>query len=125
MLDLFREYRLVFGYFPCFRGTLLSLVLQYMYFESTSSCYFPVNASYQYLVPKDGSPLSGLIQDHIVAGVHLTIRGRFFGRADYEQLVIAAIGTMGKSIRFLQPSLLKPQQLWSGKQVRVASQKFV
>ncbi|KAJ4440651.1 hypothetical protein ANN_08798 [Periplaneta americana] len=32
----------------------------------------------QYLVPKDGTLLSGLIQDHIVAGALLSIRGRFF-----------------------------------------------
>jgi DNA-directed RNA polymerase I subunit RPA1 len=42
--------------------------------------FFVVNVNNQYLVPKDGTPLSGLIQDHIVAGVHLSIRGRFFGR---------------------------------------------
>lgn len=35
---------------------------------------------YQYLVPKDGTPLAGLIQDHMVSGVSLTIRGRFFTR---------------------------------------------
>ncbi|XP_077865105.1 DNA-directed RNA polymerase I subunit RPA1-like [Saccoglossus kowalevskii] len=32
----------------------------------------------QYLVPKDCTPLSGLIQDHMVSGVRITIRGRFF-----------------------------------------------
>lgn len=37
-----------------------------------------VSTHYQYLVPKDGTPLSGLIQDHVVSGVLMTIRGRFF-----------------------------------------------
>ena len=37
-----------------------------------------VNATNQYLGPKDGTPLSGLIQDHIISGVKLTIRGKFF-----------------------------------------------
>lgn len=36
----------------------------------------------QYLVPKDGTPLSGLIQDHIISGVRLSIRGRFFSKYD-------------------------------------------
>ena len=30
----------------------------------------------QYLSAKDGKPLSCLIQDHIVAGVNMSIRGR-------------------------------------------------
>ena len=38
----------------------------------------PVATHHQYLGPKDGSPLSGLIQDHIVAGVVMTTRGRMF-----------------------------------------------
>jgi len=32
------------------------------------------------LVPKDGTPLSGLIQDHMVAGVRMTVRGCMFKR---------------------------------------------
>jgi DNA-directed RNA polymerase I subunit RPA1 len=42
--------------------------------------FFAVNVKNQYLVPKDGTPLSGLIQDHIVAGVQLSVRGSFFAR---------------------------------------------
>ena len=37
-----------------------------------------VSTQNQYLVPKDGTPLSGLIQDHVVSGVILTLRDRFF-----------------------------------------------
>ena len=33
-----------------------------------SEAYNIVNVCKQYLVPKDGSPLQGLIQDHIIAG---------------------------------------------------------
>jgi len=42
--------------------------------------YISASTDYQYLVPKDGTPLAGLIQDHMVSGVSLTIRGRFFNR---------------------------------------------
>ncbi len=31
-------------------------------------------------MPKDGTPLGGLIQDHMVAGVRMTVRGRLFTR---------------------------------------------
>ena len=34
-----------------------------------SEAYNIVNVCKQYLVPKDGSPLQGLIQDHIIAGI--------------------------------------------------------
>jgi DNA-directed RNA polymerase I subunit RPA1 len=45
-----------------------------------SMLLFAVNVKNQYTVPKDGTPLSGLIQDHVIAGVHLSVRGRFFAR---------------------------------------------
>ena len=38
---------------------------------SRAEAYTLMNASDQYLVPKDGKPLGGLIQDHIVSGVCL------------------------------------------------------
>jgi len=31
-----------------------------------------------FLVSKDGTPLTGLIQDHVVTGTALTMRNRFF-----------------------------------------------
>jgi DNA-directed RNA polymerase I subunit RPA1 len=90
-----------------------------------------------FLVSKDGTPLTGLIQDHVVAGTTLTMRDRFFERyiiflylknsfffiyfilrSDYQQLVYNAIGSNSRrKIRLLPPCILKPKQLWSGKQV--------
>ncbi|KAK5638056.1 hypothetical protein RI129_012351 [Pyrocoelia pectoralis] len=71
----------------------------------------------QYLVPKDGTPLSGLIQDHVISGVRLSMRGRFFSRQDYQQLVCQAISFKTDNIVILPPSILKPFPLWTGKQV--------
>ncbi|KAB7498553.1 DNA-directed RNA polymerase I subunit RPA1, partial [Armadillidium nasatum] len=71
----------------------------------------------QYLTPKDGSPLAGLIQDCIVASVMLTVRGKFFNKEDYQQLVYIALSDLNRKIRLLKPAILKPQQLWSGKQI--------
>lgn len=45
-----------------------------------SEAYNLASVINNYLVPKDGTPLSGLIQDHMISGVMLTIRGRFFNR---------------------------------------------
>ncbi|XP_076749150.1 RNA polymerase I subunit RpI1 [Xylocopa sonorina] len=82
-----------------------------------SEGYFIANVSNQYLVPKDGTPLSGLIQDHMISGVRLTVRGAFFSREDYMQLVYAALSTIQDNIIVLPPSIIKPIPLWSGKQI--------
>ncbi|XP_052901763.1 DNA-directed RNA polymerase I subunit RPA1 [Anopheles moucheti] len=76
-----------------------------------------VAVPYQYLVPKDGTPLGGLIQDHIVSAVKLFIRGKFFNRDDYHQLVFQALNNQKGNIDLLPPSILKPVKLWSGKQI--------
>jgi len=68
-------------------------------------------------VPKNGTPLSGLIQDHVISGVRLSIRGRFFDREEYHQLVLQGLSTIPGKIKLLPPSILKPKVLWSGKQV--------
>ncbi|XP_065184132.1 DNA-directed RNA polymerase I subunit RPA1-like [Sycon ciliatum] len=82
-----------------------------------SEAYNIAATSHQYLVPKDGSPLSGLIQDHMVAGVMMTIRGRFFSRDEYHQLVFRALPRSVGHVRLLPPCIMKPKQLWSGKQI--------
>ncbi|CAL8145005.1 unnamed protein product [Orchesella dallaii] len=76
-----------------------------------------VNVCSHFLVPKDGTPLAGLIQDHIVAAVRLTVRGRFFSYRDYVQLVYFALSTYTKGIETEPPAIVKPFKLWSGKQV--------
>lgn len=58
-----------------------------------------------------------LFQDCVVASVMLTIRGKFFNRQDYQQLVYTGLSDHIAKIRVLPPAILKPQQLWSGKQV--------
>ncbi|XP_058804040.1 DNA-directed RNA polymerase I subunit RPA1 [Phymastichus coffea] len=79
--------------------------------------YYIANVSRQYLVPKDGTPLSGLIQDHMIAGVKLTLRGTFFPMEDYMQLVFSALSVIQGNIVLLPPSIIKPIPMWSGKQV--------
>lgn len=71
----------------------------------------------QYLTPKDGSPLAGLIQDCVVASVMLTLRGNFFSREDYYQLLYTGLSGHTERIKTLPPAIVKPKQLWSGKQI--------
>ncbi|NWQ66095.1 RPA1 polymerase, partial [Neopipo cinnamomea] len=75
----------------------------------------------QYLVPKasesDGKPLPGLIQDHMVSGVSMTIRGCFFTREQYMELVYRGLTDKKGRIKTFPPAIMKPQRLWTGKQV--------
>ncbi|KAG2439375.1 hypothetical protein HXX76_004732 [Chlamydomonas incerta] len=113
-----------------------------------SEGYIIVHADQQYIVPTDGKPIRGLIQDHVVAATLITKRGTFFTAEEYRQLVYiactpwvgkgpaaaaaaAAAEATGKArpkvtvsavggsfdIELELPCMIKPRQLWSGKQV--------
>ncbi|CAI9543121.1 unnamed protein product [Staurois parvus] len=71
----------------------------------------------QYLVPKDGTPLAGLIQDHMVSGASMTIRGCFFTREQYMELVYRGLTDKTGRVKTLPPAIMKPRKLWTGKQV--------
>lgn len=81
------------------------------------------NTDSQYLTPTSGSPLRGLIQDHISAGVWLTSKDTFFNRETYQQLIYGCIrpedGHTNGANRILTvpPTVIKPEPLWTGKQV--------
>jgi RNA polymerase Rpb1, domain 3 len=63
------------------------------------------------------------VQDHVVAGVLLTKMDTFLTREEYQQLVYLACAPtrrtdkMAGPLRLLPPTILKPQPLWTGKQV--------
>lgn len=78
------------------------------------------NVGNNFLVPKDGTPILGLIQDHVVSGVLMTIRGQFFNKEDFMHLVLSAFAETTKRLKIPQPTIIKPAKLWSGKQVITA-----
>jgi len=105
-----------------------------------AEAYTIIASPYQYLAPTSGAPLRGLIQDHNSISVLLTKRDTFLTRDQYCQLVMSALqalpqyghgngvtggdgahglGTSGRlsSIPMLQPAVLAPRKLWTGKQV--------
>jgi DNA-directed RNA polymerase I subunit RPA1 len=101
------------------------------------NCHFPQNdlataeskyiasTDLQYIVPTDGSPLRGLIQDHVDSGVKMTCKDTFFERWEYQQLIFAALASLpglevirsDADIELLPPAIMKPRKLWTGKQV--------
>uniref|UniRef100_A0A672TEL7 DNA-directed RNA polymerase subunit n=1 Tax=Sinocyclocheilus grahami TaxID=75366 RepID=A0A672TEL7_SINGR len=82
-----------------------------------AEAYTLVSTDQQYLVPKDGKPLAGLIQDHMVSGANMTIRGCFFTRDQYTALVYRGLTDKIGRVKLLPPALFKPVPLWTGKQV--------
>lgn len=73
----------------------------------------------QYLGPKDGAPLRGLIMDHVLSGVVLTMKDTFFKRGDFQLLFYSAVYAVRPTadLKMLPPAILKPYPLWTGKQV--------
>jgi DNA-directed RNA polymerase I subunit RPA1 len=87
---------------------------------SRAEAYELAFSDHQYLVPRDGSPLRGLIQDNICTGILLTKKDVFFERHEITQLLYSACssGDPVRPINLPPPAILLPQQLWTGKQVR-------
>ncbi|EDO15790.1 hypothetical protein Kpol_1040p3 [Vanderwaltozyma polyspora DSM 70294] len=80
------------------------------------------NTDSQYLTPTSGSPVRGLIQDHISAGVWLTSKDSFFTREQYQQYIYGCIRpehghTTRSKIVTVPPAVFKPVPLWTGKQI--------
>ncbi len=79
----------------------------------------------QYLTPTSGSPVRGLIQDHLSTGVWMTSKNTFFTRERYQELVYGCVrrhqkitsGGRNFRIRTLPPAIWLPAPLWTGKQV--------
>lgn len=78
----------------------------------------------QYLTPTSGSPVRGLIQDHLSTGVWMTNKNTFFTREKYQELVYGCLrrhqedlNTGCFRVRTLPPTIFKPEPLWTGKQV--------
>ena len=80
------------------------------------------NTDNQYLGPTSGSPLRGLIQDHVVAGVHMCNKATFFTREEYYQIIYGALRpednyTGQGRVHTLSPAIWKPRPMWTGKQI--------
>ena len=66
--------------------------------------------------PKDGAPIIAAIQDFITAGYLMTSNEVFFNKTQLYRLMSAITGD-NKLIDTPPPAVLKPEKLWTGKQV--------
>ncbi|XP_051116199.1 DNA-directed RNA polymerase I subunit 1 [Andrographis paniculata] len=106
---------------------------------SRAEAYNIVNANEQYIVPTKGDTVRGLIQDHIVGAVLLTMKNTFLNRSEFSQLlygsgVFARVsgsnpGNNSRKVSLVDaegmvdcvlPTIWKPEPLWTGKQVITA-----
>jgi DNA-directed RNA polymerase III subunit RPC1 len=68
------------------------------------------------VTPKNGEPIIGAIQDFISAAYMLSSKDNFFDRRSFTQICLYMLGPDTK-FDLPPPSVLKPQMLWTGKQV--------
>ncbi|MEQ2198243.1 hypothetical protein XENOCAPTIV_009992, partial [Xenoophorus captivus] len=69
-----------------------------------AEAYTLVSTNQQYLVPK------------VNIRTKMTIRGCFFTKDQYTELVYRGLTDRAGRVKLLPPTILKPQQLWTGKQ---------
>lgn len=74
---------------------------------------------HQYIVPRNGMPLRGLIQDYVISGALLTKRDAFFNRSQFQEILYSSLFNVNPKvpIQIPPPAIMKPVPLWTGKQV--------
>ena len=80
------------------------------------------NTSNQYIVPTDGKPIRGLLQDSIDSNVYLTKKDTFFTREEYYELLYCCLERqlnchIIRKIVTVSPAIFKPKILYTGKQL--------
>ena len=76
-----------------------------------------------YESPTDGKPLREIMQDAIIAAVYLSMRDCFFEKSDYSELLYQATFSLfadrPKNARLflLKPAIMRPKNVWTGKQL--------
>jgi DNA-directed RNA polymerase I subunit RPA1 len=78
----------------------------------------------QYMVPTDGSPVRGLIQDHVIAGVQICQMNRTFTREEYAELSFLMLTDLAQHLELpnnqiltVPPAYVRPIRRWTGKQL--------
>ena len=80
------------------------------------------NSNNQYIVPTSGKPIRGLLQDSIDSLIYLTKKSTFFTKEEFFELIYISLEKslnthLIKKIEGVQPCILKPKILFSGKQL--------
>lgn len=104
-----------------FDGDEMNIHLPQSY-QACAEAYELMATHKQYVVPTNGKPIRGLIQDSVVSGVFLSSKNTFLEKEEYMQLVYAGLRELISDnklarVTTMPPTILKPKPLWTGKQV--------
>ena len=75
-----------------------------------------MNVKLNLVTPRNGEPVIAAIQDFITASYLLSRRDRFFDRRQFTQ-ICSYFADANLQIDIPPPTILKPQRLWTGKQI--------
>jgi DNA-directed RNA polymerase III subunit RPC1 len=75
-----------------------------------------MNITYNLITPRNGEPLVAATQDFLTGAYLLTQKDSFYTRAEFCRLV-AYFSDALEEIDIPPPTIVKPRQLWTGKQV--------
>lgn len=84
--------------------------------EARTEATVLMGVKHNLVTPRNGEPLIAAIQDFITASFLISRRDRFFNRAQFAQ-VCSYFADADVQIDVPPPAIMKPQQLWTGKQV--------
>lgn len=75
-----------------------------------------MSVKHNLVTPRNGEPVIAAIQDFITASFLLSRRDRFFDRCQFTQ-ICSYLADADLQIDIPPPTILKPQRLWTGKQI--------
>lgn len=84
--------------------------------EARTEATVLMGVKHNLVTPRNGEPLIAAIQDFITASFLMSRRDRFFNRAQFSQ-ICSYFADANLQIDIPPPAIMKPQQLWTGKQV--------
>ncbi|EGT44704.1 hypothetical protein CAEBREN_28388 [Caenorhabditis brenneri] len=102
-----------------FDGDEMNLHLPQTY-EAKAEASELMNVKNNLITPRSGEPLVAAIQDFITGGYLLTHKDTFLPRAEVYRFAAALIDASAKKqtkIRIPPPAILRPVELWTGKQL--------
>lgn len=98
-----------------FDGDEMNIHLPQTY-EARAEAYHLMGVKNNIITPKNGEPIIACTQDFLTASFLLTQKDNFFPRAQVCQMVAHATKAKER-LDLLPPAVLKPLELWTGKQV--------
>ncbi|CAI9100050.1 OLC1v1036970C1 [Oldenlandia corymbosa var. corymbosa] len=91
---------------------------------SRAEAYNIVNANEQYIIPTKGDTVRGLIQDHIVGAVLLTLKDTCLTKDEFNQLLYGSLACSGNISELVSEGIVQPglpaywkPLCWTGKQM--------